>query len=217
MGNLERIEIQLLRFCSFETALTESVGTAHAINLQQVKVNNEWAGKARSLHEYFFGNHVNVYMSMCLHCRRNTPPVHLFWSPIFLVPSCPISIRFHHRVAIWTHGCINGIMLREVMSKLWPTLWKVCAERDHLPGKGADPASDPPGSPGEFGGTTCLLGFVKQEVAILTLESVRHTAKHSLKSLRIKHIFHGRMVFFCYMQIRSNTYNRFARTSCSGA
>jgi len=27
-------------------------------------------------------------------------------------------------------------MLREVMSKLWPTLWKVCAERDHLPGKG---------------------------------------------------------------------------------
>jgi len=36
-------------------------------------------------------------------------------------------------VAIWTHGCINGIMLREVMSKLWPTLWKVCAERDHLP------------------------------------------------------------------------------------
>ena len=31
---------------------------------------------------------------------------------------------------------------------------------------------------------------------ILTLESVRHTAKHSLQSLRIKHLFYGRVVLF---------------------
>lgn len=220
LGTLECIEIQLLRFCSFETALTESVGTAHAINLQQVKVNNEWAGKARSLHEYFFGNHVNV--CQCVFTAATILPLFIYFGHQFSwshqVPS-PSGFTTE-----WRFGPMV-VSMASCSERSWASFGRpsgrsarsettFLVRAGRLEGwkagrAGADPGSDPPGSPGEFGGTTCLLGFVKQEVAILTLESVRHAAKHSLKSLRIKHIFHGRMVFFCYMQIRS-----FARTSC---
>lgn len=50
----------------------------------------------------------------------------------FFVPSLiPYNMNFQETV--WAHRGINGVMLWEVMGKLWPTLRKIRTERDHFP------------------------------------------------------------------------------------